>query len=383
MSTYHQISADQAFAKLDAFHHIIDVRTPLEFAEDHIPEAVNWPVLSNEERVVVGTLYRQDPLEARKVGAAMVARNIARHLDEQRDLMQKHWRPLVYCWRGGQRSGSMNWFLNQIGFKSLQLIGGYKAFRGEVIKTLAQQPQQLRFIVLCGRTGTGKTRLLRHLEEQGEQVLDLEGLARHRGSVLGAWPGSPQPSQKAFDTAMWQAMSRLDPQRPVFVESESRKIGSVQLPEPLHQRLREQGQCVWISMEEAGRVQLLLEDYAHFHAQPQAFGALLEGLVSLRGRERVRRWQAQAEAGQWTEVFAELMRDHYDPGYERSLTNHFPQLAKAPKVGLRDGSEAELARAAAELRALADAAAPAPHQTASSSTSNSSVACGGITPPAP
>ncbi|MBB3192762.1 tRNA 2-selenouridine(34) synthase MnmH [Roseateles terrae] len=351
MSIYHQIQADEAFAKLDAFHHIIDVRTPLEYAEDHIPGALNWPVLTNEERVVVGTLYRQDPLEARKVGAAMVARNIAQHLDAQRPLMQKHWRPLVYCWRGGQRSGSMNWFLNQIGFKSLQLVGGYKAFRGEVLKTLADQPRQLRFVVLCGRTGTGKTRLLGHLAAQGEQVLDLEGLARHRGSVLGALPDAPQPTQKAFDTALWQTLSRLDPQRPVFVESESRKIGSVQLPEPLHQRLREHGQCIWISMEEAGRVQLLLEDYAHFQARPDAFGALLEGLVSLRGRERVRRWQAQATQGQWAQVFAELMRDHYDPGYERSLTNHFPQLATAPQLLLRDGSEPELARAAADLRA--------------------------------
>jgi tRNA 2-selenouridine synthase len=332
------------------------VRTPLEFAEDHLPGALNWPVLSNEERVTVGTLYRQDPLEARKVGAAMVARNIARHLEEQRGLMQKHWRPLVYCWRGGQRSGSMNWFLNQIGFKSKQLVGGYKAFRGEVRKTLDEQPSRLRFVVLCGRTGTGKTRLLRHLAQQGEQVLDLEGLALHRGSVLGALPDQPQPSQKAFDTALWQALSRLDPQHPVFVESESRKIGSVQLPDSLHQQLRDRGHCIWVSMEDTGRVQLLLEDYAHFQSQPAAFGALLEGLVSLRGRERVRRWQAMATAGQWAEVFGELMRDHYDPGYERSLTNHFPQLAQAPRLALMDASASELARVACDVRTLVNPA---------------------------
>lgn len=373
MSQYHQIQPAEALARLGGFGTIIDVRSPAEFAEDHLPGAVNWPVLSNEERHIVGTLYRQDPLEGRKVGAAMVARNIAAHLDAHRDVMQKHWRPLVYCWRGGQRSGAMNWFLNQVGFKALQLVGGYKAFRGEVIKTLAALPERFDFVVLCGRTGSGKTRLLQALASQGAQVLDLEAIARHRGSVLGALPDRPQPSQKAFDTGLWQALVALDPSRPVFVESESRKIGAVQLPEPLHQRIREHGRCFWIAMEEAGRVELLLEDYAHFMRDPEGFSALIGGLVTLRGRERVGRWQAMARAGQWAEVFGELMREHYDPGYERSLTNHFPKLASAPRVAVRNGHAEALAIAA---RALLD-------QTATSSTSNSSVACGGITPPAP
>ncbi len=353
MSQYHVIPSAEAFARLDGFSTVIDVRSPAEFAEDRLPGAVNWPVLDNDERRIVGTLYKQDPLEARKVGAAIVARNIAGHLDTNRALMQKHWRPLVYCWRGGQRSGAMNWFLNQIGFKSLQLVGGYKAFRGEVIRTLAELPARFDFVVLCGRTGSGKTRLLQALSGAGAQVLDLEALARHRGSVLGALPDQPQPSQKAFDTALWQAMVRLDPTRPVFIESESRKIGGVQLPEPLHLRLRQHGRCVWIDMAEAGRVELLLEDYAHFLAEPEAFNALIGGLVALRGRERVQRWQAMAREGHWAAVFGELMRDHYDPGYERSLSNHFPGLATAPRIALRDGSEAETAKAAAELLAIA------------------------------
>jgi tRNA 2-selenouridine synthase len=267
--------------------------------------------------------------------------------------MQKHWRPLVYCWRGGQRSGAMNWFLNQIGFKSLQLVGGYKAFRGEVIKTLAEQPARFDFVVLCGRTGSGKTRLLQALAAAGEQVLDLEALARHRGSVLGALSDQPQPSQKAFDTALWQAMVRLDPSRPVFVESESRKIGGVQLPEPLHLRLRQHGRCVWIDMADPGRVQLLLEDYAHFADHPEQFNALIGGLVTLRGRERVGRWQALALGGQWSQVFGELMREHYDPGYERSLTNQFPKLAAAPRVTLLDGGSEAISKAGQELIALA------------------------------
>ncbi|WP_431104114.1 tRNA 2-selenouridine(34) synthase MnmH [Roseateles noduli] len=355
MSQYHVIPSAEAFARLDGFSSVIDVRSPGEFEEDHLPGALNWPVLDNDERRIVGTLYRQDPLEARKLGAAIVARNIANHLDANRPLMRKHWQPLVYCWRGGQRSGAMNWFLNQIGFKSLQLVGGYKAFRGEVIKTLAEQPARFDFVVLCGRTGSGKTRLLQALAASGEQVLDLEAIARHRGSVLGALPDRPQPSQKAFDTALWQTMVKLDPSRPVFVESESRKIGGVQLPEPLHLRLRQHGRCVWIDMADPGRVQLLLEDYAHFKADPQAFNSLIGGLVALRGRERVGRWQDMALSGQWAEVFGELMRDHYDPGYERSLTNHFPQLANAPRVTMLDGSGGETGKAAQEVIALARA----------------------------
>lgn len=352
MSQYHVIASAEAFARLDGFSTVIDVRSPGEFAEDHLPGALNWPVLDNEERRVVGTLYKQDPLEARKLGAALVARNIAAHLDANRPLMQKHWRPLVYCWRGGQRSGAMNWFLNQIGFKSLQLVGGYKAFRGEVIKTLGEQPARFDFVVLCGRTGSGKTRLLQALGAAGAQVLDLEALARHRGSVLGALPDQPQPSQKAFDTALWQALVKLDPSRPVFVESESRKIGGVQMPEALHLRLRQHGRCVWIDMAEAGRVQLLLEDYAHFRKDPEAFNALINGLVALRGRERVQRWQALARDGRWAEVFGELMREHYDPGYERSLTNHFPQLADAPRIMLLDGGASETGQAVEKLLAL-------------------------------
>ncbi|UXH76473.1 tRNA 2-selenouridine(34) synthase MnmH [Roseateles amylovorans] len=353
MSQYHVIQPADAFDRLAQFSTVIDVRSPAEFAEDHLPGAVNWPVLENDERHQVGTLYKQDPLEGRKVGAALVARNIARHLDQHREVMVKHWRPMVYCWRGGQRSGAMNWFLNQIGFKSLQLVGGYKAFRGEVIRTLSSQPGTINFIVLCGRTGTGKTRLLHALSEAGHQVLDLEGLARHRGSILGALPGQPQPSQKAFDTALWQAMQALDTSRPVFVESESRKIGGVQLPESLHSRLRSQARCVWVEMALDGRVQLLLEDYQHFQSDPAGFGRLLEGLIALRGRERVGRWQMLAQDGDWASVFRELVVEHYDPGYERSLLNHFPQLGKAPKVSLAGGGLEDVASGVQALGLIA------------------------------
>jgi tRNA 2-selenouridine synthase len=346
------VTAAEACADLARFHTVIDVRSPAEFALDHLPGAVNWPVLDNEQRAVVGTLYvQQGPLPARKLGAALVARNIADHLDRWVRDMPRDWHPLVYCWRGGQRSGTMAWFLGEIGFRTAKLSGGYKAFRAVVRQDLAEQPARLRFRVLAGRTGSGKTRLLHALAEAGAQVLDLEGLASHRGSVLGAVPQHPQPSQKGFDTLLWQALRRLDPARPVYVESESRKIGTVQVPDGLLLTMRDQGQGLRVEMPFEARVRLLLQDYAHFAQDPEGFCRLLDGLVELRGRENVQRWQAQARAGQWAQVFGELMQQHYDPLYLRSMRHHFGGYDQAPVVQLADGEPATLRQAAAELLA--------------------------------
>lgn len=329
---------------------LIDVRSPAEFAADHLPGAVNWPVLDDRERRLVGTLYQQiSAHEARKVGAALVARNIAAHLERWVAARPRDWRPLVYCWRGGQRSGSLAWFLGQIGFRTQQLAGGYKAFRAVVRDDLERLPQRLDLHVLTGRTGSGKSRLLRALAGAGAQVLDLEALARHRGSVLGALPGCMQPTQKGFDTALWQALRTLDPARPVFVESESRKIGAVQLPDALVARMRDHGRCIEVSMDDAQRVALLLEDYAFFACDVEQFCRRLDALVPLCGRERVRAWQLLARAGRWADAFAALMREHYDPLYERSMQRHFVQRAHAQRLHLGDGTAATLDAAAAQL----------------------------------
>jgi tRNA 2-selenouridine synthase len=345
----------EAVAELDRFDAIIDVRSPAEFAEDHMPGAVNWPVLDDQERHDVGLLYATSPFEARKLGAALLARNVARHLETRTAELPKTWRPLVYCWRGGQRSGSMHWFLGQIGFRSRQLAGGYKAYRAQVREDLQAWPARFDWRVLCGRTGSGKTRLLHALAAEGAQVLDLEALAAHRGSVLGALPDAPQPSQKAFDSGLWSALRGLDAARPVFVESESRKIGRITVPAALLDAMRgERSACIWIAMPEAARVELLLQDYGHFSADADGFCQALDGLVELRGHARVEGWQQRARAGDWAGVFAELMRDHYDPGYERSLRGHFPALARAREVTLADGSSACMRDAA---RALVNAEA--------------------------
>ncbi|MFO1219893.1 MAG: tRNA 2-selenouridine(34) synthase MnmH [Burkholderiaceae bacterium] len=344
------IGAADAVAALERFDAIVDVRSPSEFADDHLPGAVNWPVLDDAERARVGTLYVQtSPLAARQVGAALVARNIAAHIERHVQGLPREWQPLVYCWRGGQRSGAMAWFLGQIGFRTAQLQGGYKGFRALVRAQLAELPTRFDYRVLAGRTGSGKTRLLQALGEAGAQVLDLEGIACHRGSVLGGLPGTPQPSQKAFDTALWSALRALDPARPVFVESESKKVGSLQLPEALVQRMREHGRCLRVQMGDAARTQLLLDEYGFFARDVEGFCKLLDALVDLRGRERVQQWQAMARAGQWAELFARLMAEHYDPLYERSMSRHFAGLAEAPVVELADGGPATLARAARAL----------------------------------
>jgi tRNA 2-selenouridine synthase len=344
------LAANEVVIDADRFDTVIDVRSPAEFAEDHLPGAVNWPVLDDEQRRIVGTLYKQvAPLQARKVGAAMVARNIADHLDRWVADKPREWRPLVYCWRGGQRSGSLAWFLDQIGFRSAQLQGGYKGFRAVVRAELQTLSQRHRYQVLCGRTGSGKTRLLHALASQGAQTLDLEGLAGHRGSVLGAVPGCAQPSQKRFDTLCWQALKSFDPARPVFVEGESRKIGTLRVPEVLIEQLREHGHCLHVELDQAARLQLLLQEYGHFTADTEGFCKLLDGLVALRGRDTVVAWQTLARAGQWAEVFAALMRSHYDPLYERSLRSGYRQLPQATAVALSDAEAGTLQEAAREL----------------------------------
>ncbi len=342
------ISAEQAATTWARFDTVIDARSPAEFAEDHLPGAQNWPSLDNDERISIGTEYKQlSPFDAKKRGAAMVARRIADHVDAHVLDKPKTWQPLVYCWRGGKRSGTLAWFLGEIGFKTYLIQGGYKAFRQVVREQLMQLPLALSFVVVAGRTGSGKTRLLHALARQGCQVLDLEGLAKHRGSILGALPDEAQPSQKGFEMQVWHALSRFDPTRPVFVESESRKIGARHVPEALLQRMRSQGQCVMVHTADEVRVALLLEDYDFYRQSPARFCQDLVSLKELRGQATVKAWQDLAQAGQWAEVFQDLMVSHYDPLYARSMTRNF-DVAKAWPVTLE--SVASFDTVAATLR---------------------------------
>ncbi|MCX7673751.1 MAG: tRNA 2-selenouridine(34) synthase MnmH [Thiobacillaceae bacterium] len=335
--------------QLDAYDELIDARSPAEYAEDHIPGAVNLPVLDDAERARVGTLYKQhSPFMAKKVGAALVARNIARHLETHLADRPRDYRPLVYCWRGGNRSGAMVTVLRAVGWDAAQLEGGYKAYRRAVVAELDTLPQRLRFVVVCGRTGVGKSRFLRALERAGAQVLDLERLAAHMGSVLGAYPHTAQPTQKHFESLLWHALRRFDPARPVFAESESKKIGRLHMPEALLQRLRA-SLCLTLEAALPLRIALLKADYPHFLADPAALARQLDCLTRLQGHDRVSRWKALAAAGDWDGLVAELLHSHYDPAYARSLGRNYPQAADGPCFELTDVGETAfdaLARAA-------------------------------------
>jgi len=344
------VTAAEAAQRLASFHTVIDARSPAEFAEDHLPGAVNWPVLDNDERREVGTEYVQvSAFDARRSGAAIVAKRIGELLQMHVQDKPRDWQPLVYCWRGGTRSGALAWFLDQIGFRTTLVQGGYKAFRVQVREQLATLPLRLDYVVVAGRTGSGKTRLLQALAEAGTQVLDLEGLARHRGSVLGGLPHEPQPTQKAFETQLWHTLSAFDPARPVFVESESRKIGQLQVPTALLERMRADSRVVMVTMPDEARIQLLVEEYGFFADQLERFCGHLDTMVDLRGRDAVKHWQALAREGRWAEVFGELMRCHYDPLYLKSMQRNYAQVGSAQPLLLCDGSAQALREATTVL----------------------------------
>ncbi len=347
----HLIDAPSALQRLQTFDAILDARSEGEYALDHLPGADNWPSLNDAERIQVGTLYKQvSPFEAQKIGAALVAANISRHILTHVMDKPKSWKPLVYCWRGGKRSNSLALILGQIGFHVTLIEGGYKAFRSALVQDIPKRVEPLQWRVLCGPTGSGKTRLLQALAAQGAQVLDLEAIASHRASVLGIIPGQPQPTQKAFETQLWHALCQFDADLPVYVEAESKKVGNLTLPDSLMDAMR-QSPCVRLELAVPHRVQLLMEDYDYFVQDPALFGERLDRLADLKGRAVVDDWKARAHAGQTAEVVAELLEKHYDPGYETSTARNFKQYEKALPLHLPGPSQADMAAAAKALQA--------------------------------
>ncbi|EYC51268.1 tRNA 2-selenouridine synthase [Hylemonella gracilis str. Niagara R] len=344
------LSAEEALRRLDAFDAVLDARSESEYAEDHLPEAQNWPTLNDAERHEVGLLHRSNPFEARKRGAMIAARNIATHIEREVLDKSKDWKPLIYCWRGGKRSGSLALILSEIGFYVTRIDGGYKAFRNAVLTDIPRLATGLDWRVICGATGSGKTRLLHALSEAGAQTLDLEALACHRSSVLGALPGQPQPTQKAFDTQIWNALRRFDPARPVYVESESKKVGNVAVPDALMAAMRA-APCLHLLLPEDERVALLLEDYPHYAQDTAGFCARLDALTELRGKKTVAHWQNLVQTGQLQEVVRDLLRTHYDPGYQQSSLRNFTRFAEAPELHPRDRSMAAMQALARQMLA--------------------------------
>jgi tRNA 2-selenouridine synthase len=335
---------------LEDFPEIIDVRSPAEFDTDHIPGAINLPVLDDQERHEVGLLHTQNPYKARRLGATLITKNIHRHLDGALSDHPNSFAPLVYCWRGNLRSNSMALIFRAIGWRSRVLTGGYQAWRKFLISDLdpiigTRKPE---LIILGGLTGCGKTRLLHELKRQGAQVLDLEGLANHKGSILGNSPDSPQPSQKRFESRLWEAFKKFDPTKPVFTEAESNRIGRLQCPPPLWKRLGD-GKVVLIDLPLTERGKLLALEYEHFIEKPQSLKDTLDGLRRLRGHEQVDEWHRQIDNLDWKTFLESILVKHYDlcyrqPGSEDSI---YPEPLATISIPSADASDYE--KAAADL----------------------------------
>lgn len=326
------------------YDEVIDTRSPAEYAEDHIPGAINLPSLSDDERARVGTVYvRESRFLARRMGAALVARNAARHLETHLADKPADYRPLVYCWRGGMRSNAVALIYSQIGWRVGVVEGGWRAWRRLVQQALYETPFPAPVAVLDGNTGTAKTAILHKVAARGGQVLDLEGLARHRGSLFGLVPGDAQPAQKGFESALAVAIARLDPGRRVLVEAESNRIGDLRVPPSL-----------WAAMRAAPRIEIaapldaraawLTRAYADITAEPAVLEARLAALAPYHARETIAGWQALATAGDFAPLAARLMEEHYDPRYARTkLREGAPPVATFASDTLDEAAQETLA----------------------------------------
>ena len=338
-------------AQLAEFDAIIDVRSPAEYAEDHLPRAVNCPVLSNEERARVGTLYKQvSAFEAKKIGAAIVSRHIGEHIEAHFLDKPKTWRPLVYCWRGGKRSGAFTYILREIGWDAHRLDGGYKTWRRHVVEQLVTLPTAFKFRVISGATGNAKSRVLEALAELGAQTLHLEELAAHKGSVLGALPNVQQPTQRMFETLLYQRLAALDPGRPVYVEAESRRIGSIHLPDAVIAGIRA-APCIRLEASRPARVQFLLRDYDYFIADPALLAEKIVHLKGLQSDETLARWQDMIATGDFATLFEELLEKHYDALYQRSQSKNYATYAQAASFSTDDLSADGIRQLAANILA--------------------------------
>jgi tRNA 2-selenouridine synthase len=334
----------QALAPFDT---VIDVRSPSEFAEDHVPGAINLPVLDDAERALVGTVYKQESrFLARRIGAAKVARNIATHLDGVLQDQPPGWRPLVYCWRGGMRSGAMATILTQVGWHTHVVEGGYRTWRRHVTASLYGRPLELQLVVLDGNTGTGKTEVLAKVAARGGQVIDLEGLAGHRGSLFGHFAGQAQPSQKLFESRLLAVIEGLDPGRPVLVEAESSRIGVLALPPPFWAAMQG-APMLEVGAEIGVRAQYLTRTYADIVADRERLAQVIGTLRRLVSKETLERFQALAAQGDDAGLARALMEAHYDAAYARHRERMArPVLARLDGGGLAAG---DLDRVAGEV----------------------------------
>ena len=301
------------------FDAIIDVRTPDEFTDDHIPGAINLPVLSNEERITVGTLHKQNAFQGRRLGATLISRNIADFLEGFLSDKPPSWSPLVYCWRGGQRSGSLARVMAETGWVVSVLEGGYKTYRGHILDHLDSLASRIKPVLIQGPTGSAKTHILNAARQQGIQCLDLEGLAVHRGSLLGFEPDQDQPSQRMFDSLVYEQLAQFDLAKPVLIEAESSRIGACQIPKGLWQMMQ-QAPRITINASLQSRVEFLIRDYPHVIAEPERLDRLIDGMIKRHGHDVTHQWREFVAHEQWSDLVSALITEHYDPAYRQSAS---------------------------------------------------------------
>ena len=313
-----RIEIDQALSGVETFDSIIDVRSPAEFADDHLPGTINLPVLDDQQRAEIGTLYKQvDPFTAKRAGAALVAQNIAMHLQTVLQGKDRNWRPLIYCWRGGQRSAAMAQIFANIGWRCGVVDGGYKAYRRHVLDCLDVIPPAISVVILSGQTGTAKTHILQAASKNGAQIVDLETLASHRGSLLGSEPDQPQPSQRLFESRLCQSLKTCDPQHHIFIEAESNKIGNIHVPPALWAAMRA-APSIRVTAPMTARVNFLKRDYAHMIQNPSMIMPLLAKLKHRHSAAQLNEWNALIDQQDWHHFIERLLDVHYDPAYQRS-----------------------------------------------------------------
>ena len=338
-------------APWDGFDEIIDVRSPAEYAEDCIPGARNLPALSNSERAEIGALHRNSPFAARRLGAGMVAANIAAHLRAHLASRPPEWRPLIYCKRGGQRSGAVAEVLQRVGWDAARLAGGYKTYRAAVRDGIGALSPKIQWRALGGKTGAGKTALLRLLQNAGAAAIDLEALGNHRGSAFG--DVGLQPSQRRFESRLFAELSALPQDAPVFVEAEGRKIGRLHLPQPLLAAMR-RAPVFYLDAVLRDRARRIVADYAAFFDAAK-FESAAAAIGKYVGAQRRRLWDKHHSGGEWEMLASDMLSSFYDVGYQKSLTTNYG----APSAVFRvDPNHSEsMQKTAALLRAKASFAA--------------------------
>ena len=300
---------------------VIDVRTPAEFAAGHIPGAVNVPLFSNEERAEIGTAYKQEGrTRAVDIGLRRVGPRLAELAGELLALADPSDPRLhIHCWRGGMRSGSVAWLMEStFGCRVATLKGGYKAFRRWALDSFTQ-PRRVRFV--SGLTGSGKTEILKELAGLGESIVDLEGLAHHKGSAFGNLGEAPQPTQAQFENSLALAWRATDPERLVWLEDESRMVGKCVLPEAIW-NLKQDARYHVIEVPDEERVRHLCEVYAGF--PPEALQACLGAIQSRLGGGRTKAAIEAIQSGDFAEA-CRIILSYYDRTYQAGLAAHSPE----------------------------------------------------------